>query len=73
MRDLTPTESKLLNTDNGHSGLTCIFCHGTDFLEGPHGGMSVNLQCANEKCGAQYNITEGVPGFNEQLIGEPLA
>jgi len=71
VRDLTAAESKLLNTDNGYSGLTCIFCCGCEFLEGPHGGMSVNIKCANPDCDAQFNITPGVPGFNEQVIGEP--
>lgn len=72
MRDLTAAESKLLNTDTGSSGLTCIFCSGNEFLEGPHGGMSVNIKCANPECGAQYNVTPGAAGFNEQVIGDPL-
>jgi hypothetical protein len=72
MRDLTPAESKFLNTDNGHSGLTCIFCACPEFFEGPSGGMSLNIKCGNPKCAAKYNITPGFAGFNEQIIAEPI-
>ena len=35
----------------------CTYCGGTDFLEGPSGGMSTNILCANEKCRHWFNWT----------------
>lgn len=35
--------------------LTCPDCGGEDFLEGPHGGLAVNVKCS--KCGCKLNIT----------------
>lgn len=32
----------------------CLHCHGTQFYEGPEGGLSINLECA--ECGARYNV-----------------
>ena len=32
----------------------CPDCHGQDFLEGPHGGMCVNIECSN--CGSRFNV-----------------
>ncbi len=26
------------------------------FLEGPHGGMSINIMCANEDCKSRFNV-----------------
>jgi tRNA(Ile2) C34 agmatinyltransferase TiaS len=34
---------------------SCPDCGGEDFLEGPSGGMSVNISC--EKCGTRFNLT----------------
>ncbi len=34
----------------------CPDCEGTSFLEGPHGGLSVNVKCANTECGAEFNL-----------------
>jgi DNA-directed RNA polymerase subunit RPC12/RpoP len=31
----------------------CPFCKSKEFLEGPHGGLSINFKCA--KCGATFN------------------
>ena len=36
--------------------LICPDCLGDKFYDGPHGGMSVNVYCANEACGARFNI-----------------
>jgi len=35
---------------------TCPDCKGHDFKEGPHGGLSVNIKCANPKCGSGFNV-----------------
>lgn len=44
----------------------CGFCDSQEFLEGPHGGMSVNIMCAS--CGARFNIC---PPFSAEVIGQP--
>lgn len=36
----------------------------TKFLEGPHGGMSVNIKCAS--CSARFNITPAI-GHAERI------
>jgi hypothetical protein len=35
----------------------CTYCGGTKFYEGPSGGMSQNILCANEKCRHWFNAT----------------
>ena len=37
------------------SSLKCTYCGGTDFFEGPSGGMSTNVMCA--KCRHWFNHT----------------
>ncbi len=34
--------------------LICPGCGGKEFLEGPHGGMAVNVKC--KKCGYKLNV-----------------
>lgn len=34
----------------------CPDCGGKEFLEGPRGGMCVNIKCNN--CGSKFNISE---------------
>lgn len=46
----------------------CPDCHGTEFYEGPSGGMATNWQCATEKCGSRFNIAGT---FFMQRISEP--
>lgn len=36
--------------------MKCTYCKGTDFFEGPSGGMSVNLLCANPECRHWFNL-----------------
>lgn len=43
----------------------CPDCGKFDFLEGPHGGLAVNIKCAN--CGSEFNVCP--PWFAER-IGE---
>ena len=35
--------------------LICPECGNEEFLEGPHGGLAVNVKCA--KCGYRLNVT----------------
>ena len=37
----------------------CPECGGTEFLEGPHGGLAVNFCCA--KCFARFNDPRAFP------------
>lgn len=48
--DVSKNEEQLLRQD------ICPDCLDTGFLEGPCGGGSVNVMCANEKCQARFNI-----------------
>lgn len=50
METVTKREQELLN-----KGI-CPDCNGQRFLEGPHGGLAVNIQCANTNCEARFNI-----------------
>lgn len=48
----------------------CPYCGSKEFYEGPSGGMSTNWYCANEECGAGFNLT-GMAGFGNQVIRAP--
>ena len=51
---------------------TCPDCGGDKFLEGPHGGINVNIECS--KCGARFNIIPRMGGsFGKQRIRRPNA
>jgi len=64
MKDLKQWEKILLNFT------ICPDCKQEGFLEGPHGGDAVNIQCANPECGSRFNVVPGVIGFS-QRISEP--
>ena len=44
---------------------TCPDCQGDKFLEGPHGGASVNIMCANDECKSRFNVCPGM--FAERI------
>lgn len=44
--------------------LCCTYCDGTDFYEGPSGGMSVNILCANRDCRHWFNFA----GYVDKVI-----
>jgi DNA-directed RNA polymerase subunit RPC12/RpoP len=47
----------------------CPDCGGTRFLEGPHGGMNVNVKCAG--CGSKFNLVPGLAGgFGKERISQ---
>ena len=50
IEDVKANEEKLLKQS------ICPDCLGMEFLEGPCGGNSVNVMCANEECQARFNI-----------------
>jgi hypothetical protein len=35
----------------------CTYCGGTEFYEGPSGGLSTNILCANKECRHWFNFT----------------
>lgn len=43
----------------------CPDCKENKFLEGPHGGASVNIMCANDECKSRFNICPGM--FAERI------
>lgn len=55
---------------NGESNLIknniCPDCRQVGFLEGPHGGLAVNIMCANPNCGSKFNWTP----FGAERISE---
>jgi len=67
MRDLTEKEMHSLMKE----GL-CPFCRGDQFYEGPQGGLSTNIFCANEACKAGFNLPPLNIPFTGQLIREPI-
>lgn len=46
----------------------CPFCKSKEFLEGPHGGLSINFKCANKVCGATFN---DMGPFGIDLLSQP--
>lgn len=38
---------------------TCPVCGNEGFLAGASGGMTQNIQCADSKCGAWFNVAAG--------------
>lgn len=38
--------------------MKCSYCGGTEFYEGPSGGMSVNVLCANDNCRHWFNYQQ---------------
>jgi hypothetical protein len=54
---------------------TCPDCGGTGFMEGPHGGMNVNIMCANDRCQSKFNVIPGMDGSfgKERISGQSPA
>jgi len=38
----------------------CTYCSGTQFYEGPSGGLSTNIMCANPDCQHWFNHHRGI-------------
>lgn len=45
------------STDLFRAGKCPICKEKAGFYDGPSGGLSQNIQCANEKCGAWFNLS----------------
>jgi hypothetical protein len=53
--------------------LKCTYCGGTEFYEGPSGGMSTNVLCANPKCRHWFNATPALDLLEDLKRVEPTA
>lgn len=51
--------------------LQCLYCHGTSFYEGPSGGMSTNILCANNECRHWFNYTALINKLDDLNRVEP--
>jgi hypothetical protein len=49
----------------------CKYCGGTEFYEGASGGMSTNIQCANQKCRHWFNWTPIIDELDDLGRVEP--
>lgn len=56
-----------------HNTGRCPFCGKSEFYEGPQGGLSMNIMCANSECEAKFNIAAWPLGplMQCEVIGEP--
>ena len=50
---------------------TCTYCKGTDFFEGPTGGLSINILCANKSCRHWFNWTAVINELDDLHRVEP--
>lgn len=64
MRDLSEEQSTWMRR---HA--RCVFCGSNQFLEGPKGGLCVNIACTNQQCQAGFNVCLGMATI--QVIREP--
>ena len=51
--------------------ITCTYCQGTKFFEGPSGGMSTNILCANPDCRHWFNYHQGILPMDDLHRVEP--
>lgn len=51
----------------------CSYCGGTKFFEGPSGGMSTNILCANPDCRHWFNYHGGILPMDDLHRIEPSA
>lgn len=51
----------------------CPDCAHEGFYEGPSGGASQNIMCANDACGSRFNVAVWpAPIFYVERISEPM-
>ena len=66
MREMTARELDMFYKQN-----KCPYCGEWKFLEGPTGGMAMNVMCDN--CGLRLNIIPGGSFMVGQVLEEPRA
>lgn len=49
----------------------CTYCGGTQFFEGPSGGMSTNILCMNDACRHWFNWTPAIDELDDLKRVEP--
>jgi len=49
----------------------CTYCGGTEWYEGPSGGMSTNIRCANPECRHWFNWHQGIIPMEDLHRVEP--
>lgn len=61
---------RLFGEKSQQDELKCSYCDGTKFYEGPSGGMSTNIMCADPACEHWFNYHQGiVPMDDLHMIG----
>ena len=61
IQDCTKEEREFLKKN------ICPDCKWMALLEGPHGGLCVNVKCGNPRCGSRFNVGP----LTLQRISEP--
>lgn len=56
-----------------YSQPTCTYCGGTKFYQGPSGGISTNILCANKDCRHRFNWHSGIIPMDDLHRVEPTA
>jgi len=57
MRYPTNHGELVVEPDEQPKSVVCPNCGGNQWYEGPSGGMSINIKCANPRCGLWFNHT----------------
>jgi hypothetical protein len=57
---LVPENPKEIPPEPPYTGPVCTYCGGTKFYEGPSGGLSTNILCANKDCRHWFNWHCGI-------------
>lgn len=48
-----------------YHGPKCTYCGSIDFFEGPSGGATTNILCANQECGHWFNWAGAFGGLED--------
>lgn len=59
------------NFVNADAPIRCPYCGGDKFIEGPSGGMSINILCANKECRHWFNYHGGIMSMDDLKRVEP--
>jgi hypothetical protein len=64
-------KQEVLPPEPDSTPVKCTYCGGTKFFEGPSGGMSTNILCANDKCRHWFNWTPFINVLDDLKRVEP--
>jgi len=65
------TEPEAPTNEDGEPKVKCTYCGGDKFHEGPSGGMSTNILCANPDCRHWFNYHGGILPMDDLHRVEP--